>query len=155
MISCKSEVMTPKFVVNRLLPHIRNRSRRTERMPQDQRQLWHLFPFLAQLQERRLSSPRVQHLSDPIQHFAIVFAELRAILDCIVVSVDGHAPILLLLVMVGSDGLRLHILMVVVRGMWMVLPLGLLVDTVVREGVHGELHATAAPKAASRILSIA
>jgi hypothetical protein len=45
-------------------------------MPQNQGQLRHLLPLLTQLQQRRLARRRIEHLRNPLQHLAILLADL-------------------------------------------------------------------------------
>ena len=79
MISCKRDVMTPVSKDSQpgtLSHHTHTPQHHTKRMPQYQRQLRHLLPLLAQLQQRRLARIRIQHLRNPLQHPPIVLADL-------------------------------------------------------------------------------
>jgi len=48
---------------------------RTERMPDDQRQLRHLLPLLAELHERLLPPVGIQQFRDPDEDLAVLFAD--------------------------------------------------------------------------------
>lgn len=73
MISWTSAVMTPTPSVPSPTCYSRHLEPvLTKRMPQDQRQILHLLPLLAQLQQRRLPTPPIDQLHDPRINLAII-----------------------------------------------------------------------------------
>lgn len=60
-------------------------------MPQNQCQLLHLLPLLAQLQQRRLSRTRIEDLSHPLQNLPLLLTQL-AMVGTHHTRATGHAP---------------------------------------------------------------